>query len=201
MFGPACTATAQGLWIEGGRIQQVGAFDEVRAAAPRDIAVVDLGRAAALPGLIDCHAHLLDAMDPGSSSADNLILTLTKQSPAKRALLGAAMAREMLEAGFTTVRNVGHSGIDGDVSLRDAIRNGWLPGPRIVAAARKIGPHGGQALPVQSGVIQTLVDQEYLTVVTPARGPPCGAGEPACRGRRDQGGGRRFRRASSTRTR
>jgi imidazolonepropionase-like amidohydrolase len=160
----------QGLWIEGGRIRQVGAFDQVRAAAPKDITVVDLSRAAVLPGLIDVHAHLLDAMDPGNAAPDNLILTLSKDSPTKRALLGAAMAREILEGGFTTVRNVGHSGVDGDISLRDAIGNGWLPGPRIVAAARKIAPYGGQALPVQSGVVQSLIDVDFLTASNPAEG-------------------------------
>ena len=160
----------QGIWIEGGRIRQVGGFDEVRGAAPKDIALIDLGRAAVLPGLIDVHTHLLDAMDPGASSADSLILTLTKDSPTKRALLGAAMARNMLDGGFTSVRNVGHSGIDGDVSLRDAIANGWLPGPRIVAAARKIAPYGGQVLPVQSALFQQLVDLEFLTASTPVEG-------------------------------
>jgi imidazolonepropionase-like amidohydrolase len=160
----------QGIWIEGGRIRQVGAFDVLRAAAPDDIRVVDLGRGTVLPGLIDCHAHLLDAMDPAAASSDNLILAVTKDPPTRRALLGAAMARETLGAGFTTVRNVGHSGIDGDVSLRDAIRSGWVPGPRIVAAARKIAPHGGQGMPIQSGVAQALIDQEFLPVGTPDEG-------------------------------
>ena len=162
--------TNQGIWIDGERIRHVGAFDDVRGAAPKDITVIDLGRATVLPGLIDAHAHLLAAMDPGGTAADNLILTLTRDSPTKRALLGVAMAREMVEGGFTTVRNVGHSGIDGDVSLRDAIRNGWLPGPRVVAAARKIAPYGGQALPVQPSVMQTLVDLEFLTASNPAEG-------------------------------
>ena len=160
----------QGIWIDGGRIRQVGGFDDVRAAAPKDIAVIDLGRATVLPGLIDVHTHLLAAMDPDGPAADNLILTLTKESPTKRALLGAAMAREMIEGGFTTVRNIGHSGVDGDVSLRDAIRSGWLPGPRIVAAARKIAPYGGQALPVQTSVVQSLVDLDFLTATSPAEG-------------------------------
>jgi len=162
--------TNQGIWIDGERMLQVGAFDEVRAAAPKDIVLIDLGRATVLPGLIDVHTHLLDAMDPGAASADSLILTLTKDSPAKRALLGAAMARSMLDGGFTTVRNVGHSSIDGDVALRDAIGNGWLPGPRIVAAARKIAPYGGQVLPVQSALLQALIDLEFLTASTPAEG-------------------------------
>ena len=162
--------TNQGIWIEGGRIRQVGGFDDVRAAAPKDVTLIDLGQKAVLPGLIDVHTHLLDAMDPGDSPADSLILTLTKESPTRRALLGAAMAREILEGGFTTVRNVGHSGVDGDVSLRDAIRSGWLPGPRVVAAARKIAPYGGQVLPVQSGVVQSLVELEFLTATNPAEG-------------------------------
>jgi imidazolonepropionase-like amidohydrolase len=162
--------TSQGIWIENARIRQVGAFDEVRAAAPKDIVVLDFSRAVVMPGLIDAHTHLLDAMDPGDAPADSLILTLTKESPTRRALLGAAMAREVLEGGFTTVRNVGHSGVDGDVSLREAIGKGWLPGPRVVAAARKITPYGGQVLPVHSGVLQSLVDLEFLTASNPAEG-------------------------------
>src|SRR5262249_32238348 len=118
----------------------------------------------------DCHAHLLAAMDPAEAASDNLPLTLAKDSPAKRALIGAAMAREFLDAGFTTARNVGHSGVDGDVALRDAIRTSLLPGPRIVAAGRKITPYGGQVLPVQDAVFRALADQEFLMATTPEEG-------------------------------
>ena len=159
----------QGLWIEAGRIKQVGAFDGVRAAAPRDITVIDLGSAVAMPGLIDVHAHLLAAMDPAIAASDNLVQTLTTQSAARRALTGASMARQMVEAGFTTVRNVGHSGPDGDVALRDAIAGGLVPGPRILAAARKLSPIGGQALPVQ-GLAQSIVDVDFLPVGNPEEG-------------------------------
>jgi imidazolonepropionase-like amidohydrolase len=159
----------QGLWIEAGRIKQVGAFESVRAAAPRDIALLDLGTATVLPGLIDVHAHLLAAMNPGTAASDNLVQTLTTQSPARRALTGASMARQMVEAGFTTVRNVGHSGPDGDVALRDAIANGLIPGPRVLAAARKLSPIGGQAMPVQ-GIAQSIVEIDFLPVGTPDEG-------------------------------
>jgi imidazolonepropionase-like amidohydrolase len=162
--------TDQGIWIEGGRIRQIADFATVRAAAPKDAAVIDLGRLTILSGLIDCHAHLLAAMDPGDSPSDSLILTLATASAAKRALLGAAMAREMLDAGFTTVRNVGHSGVDGDVALREAIRSNWVAGPRIVAAARKIAPPGGQALPVQNAVARTLIDEDFLTAASAEEG-------------------------------
>jgi imidazolonepropionase-like amidohydrolase len=53
--------TDQGILVARERIRQVGAFEAVRAAAPADAVVIDLGRFAVLPGLIDCHAHLLDA--------------------------------------------------------------------------------------------------------------------------------------------
>jgi imidazolonepropionase-like amidohydrolase len=79
------------------------------------------------------------------------------------------MARQMVEAGFTTVRNVGHSGPDGDVALRDAIATGLIPGPRVLAAARKLSPIGGQALPVQ-GIAQSIVDVDFLPVGTPDEG-------------------------------
>jgi imidazolonepropionase-like amidohydrolase len=160
----------QGVWIDGGRIRQVGDFGVVAAAAPKDISVIDLGRLTLMPGLIDCHAHLLAAMDPGEEAPESLVLTLAKDSPAKRALLGVMTARELLDAGFTTVRNVGHSGVDGDVALRDAIRRNWIPGPRIAAAARKIAPYGGQALPVQDAVARTLIDQDFLTATNPEEG-------------------------------
>jgi imidazolonepropionase-like amidohydrolase len=160
----------QGIWVEGERIKQVGPFDAVRVAAPKDVTTLDLSRATVLPGLIDCHAHLLAGMDPENGPGDNLILTITRDSPAKRALLGAAMARELLEGGFTSVRNVGHSGIDGDVSLRDAIRSGWITGPRVAATGRKIAPHGGQAVRVQTGLADAIVDQEFLTASNPDEG-------------------------------
>jgi imidazolonepropionase-like amidohydrolase len=162
--------TDQGIWVESGRIRQAGDFATVAAAAPKDARVIDLSRLTIMPGLIDCHAHLLAAMDPGNGPSDSLILTLATETPAKRALQGAAMAREMLDAGFTTVRNVGHSGVEGDVALRDAIRSNWIAGPRIVAAARKIAPIGGQALPVQSAVAGALVEQDFLIASNPEEG-------------------------------
>jgi imidazolonepropionase-like amidohydrolase len=162
--------TNQGILIDSGIIQKVGPYDEVRAVAPQTATPIDLSGVTVLPGLIDCHAHLLTALPDKMNGADGLILTIAKLTPAKRALLGAQMAKEDLESGFTIVRNVGHSGIDGDVALRDAINNRWVPGPRILASARKIAPHGGQALPVQSAVLETLLNQEYLTAINPDEG-------------------------------
>jgi imidazolonepropionase-like amidohydrolase len=156
--------TGQALFVQAGRIQAAGPLADVRRQAPEGTKTIDLGSATLLPGLIDCHAHLLNAMETRWGPGEAIILTLTRLGPAKRALLGAQMAREDLEAGVTTVRNVGHSGVNGDAALRDAIDEGMVPGPRILAATRKITPPGGQAVAIQSENASQLIDQEFLTI-------------------------------------
>src|SRR5258706_5313468 len=113
--------------IENGKIKEVGQPSRVQANAPSGVKTIDLGSATLLPGLIDSHTHLL--VDPvlpaeverarrfNGSFVPDLLLAIV-ESPSKRVLLGAQMAREDLESGITTVRNLGHSGIDGDVALR-----------------------------------------------------------------------------------
>ncbi len=155
-------AANQGILIEGEKIRQIGPLAEVERKAPKDAQVIDLSKATVLPGLIDCHAHLLDAVETRNNAP--LVAQLATISPTLRVLLGAANAREDLEAGFTTVRNVGHSGIDGDVSLRKAIENGFVPGPRIQAAARKLTPPGGQAIDVPYTMRKTFMEAEFLPI-------------------------------------
>jgi imidazolonepropionase-like amidohydrolase len=146
--------------IEGERITAVGPNIDVPSGAE----VIDLSSAAVLPGLIDCHTHLLMEYDGALNGDDpNMILTVTQMSTAKRALLGAAMGREDLEAGITAVRDVGNSGWNGDVALRDAINAGWVVGPRIVASTRALAAAGGQFGRLQAEA-QKIVEQEYVTI-------------------------------------
>ncbi len=159
----------QGILIENGYIKQIGPYESVRAAVA-GVATIDLSGTTVVPGLIDCHTHMLDAMPEAMNGADALILTIAKTSPVKRAFLGARMAKQYLDSGFTIVRNVGHSGIDGDAVLRDVINSGWIPGPRILASARKIAPLGGQALPVQDAVLDAILRQDFLTASNPDEG-------------------------------
>jgi imidazolonepropionase-like amidohydrolase len=149
--------------IENDRIKEAGPLAAVQAHVPKNAAVIDLGAVTLLPGLIDCHAHLLTA-GTSISPQETILNAAVGMSPSARVLLGAHNAREDLEGGFTTVRVVGHSGIDGDVSLREAINAGWLAGPRIQAAARKLAPPGGQALHLNPSVSDQIVDQEFLQV-------------------------------------
>jgi imidazolonepropionase-like amidohydrolase len=152
-----------GLLVENDRIKEVGPMAEVQLHAPKGATIIDLGMATLLPGLIDCHAHLLTS-GTTLSPQETILNAAAGMSPTARVLLGAHNARDDLEAGFTTVRVVGHSGIDGDVSLREAINVGWLAGPRIQAAARKLAPPGGQALQLNPAVADQIVDQEFLQV-------------------------------------
>ena len=152
-----------GILVEQDKIKEVGPLAQLQAHAPKDVVLIDLGTATLLPGLIDCHAHLLTS-GTSISSQEIILNAAVGMSPTMRVLMGAKNAHEDLEAGFTTARVVGHSGIDGDVSLREAINQGWITGPRIQAAARKITPPGGQALHLNPAITDQIVNQEYLPV-------------------------------------
>lgn len=116
------------LWIKGGRIQP--------GAPPADAEILDLGDRTLLPGLIDCHTHLLIPAGLGE-------LGYLKRSQGALVLDGVVNARKVLEAGFTTVRDVGASANFGDVALRDAIARGDIPGPRLLVAGPALSITGG----------------------------------------------------------
>ena len=128
-----------GIWIEGERIKEVGKFSEVQSHAPK-AKVIDLGRATVLPGLIDCHTHLMARI---ADAENGYTLMVATKSQAFRALDGAFDARLTLNAGFTTVRDVENEGSGyADVALRDAINQGLAPGPRMQVATRGIAAVG-----------------------------------------------------------
>jgi imidazolonepropionase-like amidohydrolase len=153
--------------IEGDKIKEVGSRLSAAGAS-----IIDLGGATLMPGLIDSHAHLLlNVSVPAQAEMPRytifqpgLLLAVAARSPAERVLLGAQMAREDLESGFTTVRNLGHSGIDGDAALRDAIEAGRVPGPRMLAAGRKLTPIGGYFQSMNPATATPILEQEFLQV-------------------------------------
>jgi len=123
----------QAIVIEGDKIAQIAASSEV-AAAPGDM-TIDLPDATLLPGLIDMHTHL--TFDLKSLGYSGLGI-----STAREALHGARNAKRTLEAGFTTVRNLGAFDYS-DIALRDAVNDGDVVGPRIVASGPALGITGG----------------------------------------------------------
>ncbi|MDD5543511.1 MAG: amidohydrolase family protein [Acidobacteriia bacterium] len=121
------------ILVQGDRIRSMGA-----AGSNRDFkgTVIDLSRATVLPGLIDCHTHLF--LHPGILEEQ-----ATKETATYRTLIAGVNARKTLEAGFTALRDLGNEGADfGDVSVRDAINNGFIPGPRLQVATRAIAMTG-----------------------------------------------------------
>ena len=98
--------------------------------------VVDLRQAFVLPGLIDSHVHLTSQQNP------NARLEEVTLSDADQAMVGARYARRTLMAGFTTVADLGASN-QAIFALRNAVRNGDVPGPRIIAAGSSVSIHGG----------------------------------------------------------
>ncbi|PWT93288.1 MAG: amidohydrolase family protein [Acidobacteria bacterium] len=158
--------------VEGNKIIKVGPLAQVETG----VQTIDLGSATLLPGLIDSHTHLLlDVVVPAEAEITRRsngvflpgLLLAVAMSPADRVLRGAQLAREDLESGFTTVRNLGHSGIDGDVVLRDSINAGRLLGPRLLASGRKLTAPGGYFQSLNPAIANSIVQQEFLEIISP----------------------------------
>ncbi len=121
------------ILVEENRISRVGGSQ----VPPPGVPVIDLSACTVLPGLIDCHTHVCFAPGDGKNPV------LTKSIPF-RALQGAAAARAMLHAGFTTVRDMDSEGAGyADVAVRDAIRDGLIPGPELLVSTMALSITAG----------------------------------------------------------
>ncbi|MCF0075703.1 amidohydrolase family protein [Dyadobacter sp. CY261] len=150
------------IYSRQGKIEKIDSSPNI----PADAIIIDLGAKYLLPGLVDAHSHLCHEYQyelekvPGA----NIVTETAITDNATRALIGARNARDMLLAGYTTVRDLGNSGENTDVALRDAISKNWLPGPRIYAATRALAPIGGQFSKMTADARKVLVPKEYIEI-------------------------------------
>ncbi len=121
--------------IEDGAVKEVKPDAKAKDAPTEGTSVVDASRGFCLPGLVDVHDHL--TADPTHAGYSSLGISVPRST-----ITGAKNARITLEAGFTTVRNVGAEGYS-DVALRDGINAGEIPGPRLFVSGPALGITGG----------------------------------------------------------
>lgn len=128
----------QVIVVENGNVKSVG------SEVPSGATVIDLSKSSVMPGMFDCHTHMCYRIDRREFASNGLFMYDLSRTTADRALDGVVNCREVLEAGFTTIRDVGNNGNYGDVALRKALEKGNFPGPTIITAGRIIAPFAGQ---------------------------------------------------------
>jgi imidazolonepropionase-like amidohydrolase len=130
----------QGILIDGERIRSVGPLIDAQKSAPPGTTVVDLSKATVLPGLADCHTHILLQGDITTADYDEQVL---KESIPYRTIRATVAARTGLMNGFTTMRDLETEGaMYADVDVKQAINRGVIQGPRMFVATRAFSATG-----------------------------------------------------------
>ena len=146
------------ILIENHRVKSIA------SAAPAGVRVIDLSRAFVMPGMVDCHAHILGDLSDQSPGAS------FRMSSAKKTLWGMKNLKVWLAQGFTTLRDAGEDDLGyGQLALRDAIDAGWIQGPRMQSSGNFVSLNGGhgdsedfvapdQELPLRPNIADTVDD-------------------------------------------
>jgi imidazolonepropionase-like amidohydrolase len=156
-------ARNQVILVENGRFTAVGANITIPAGAE----VIDLSQQVVLPGLVDAHNHLALTYKE-IPEHNSYYLTYVLDGTPLRAIQAASNGIQMLNAGFTIIRDMGNAGNYADAALRIAIEQGWIPGPTIINSGIIIGGMGGQYWPTpEMARDHNIVYPEYLDADTP----------------------------------
>lgn len=160
----ATVTNNQIILIEGERIKAVGG----NVAIPNGATIIDLSKLTVLPGLVDTHTHM--ALTYKEQPENNYYyLTFVTDSTPLRAIQAASNGIQLLNSGFTVIRDVGNNAMYADTALRQAIEQGWLPGPTVIPSGPIIGSTGGQFWPTPEMYKEhKLMFPEYIDADTPA---------------------------------
>jgi len=154
--------TNQVIVVEGKRIREVGGNVNVPAGAQ----VIDLSNATVMPGLVEAHNHLALTYKPVPEN-NIYYYTYVQESTALRAIQAVSNGLQMLNSGFTIVRDMGNNANYADTALRQGIEQGWIPGPTIINSGIIIGGMGGQFFPTpEMAKDHNIVYPEYLDADT-----------------------------------
>ncbi|HET9055392.1 MAG TPA: amidohydrolase family protein [Chitinophagaceae bacterium] len=153
--------------VSDSKIEAIKLFKEVSEKEKKGYKLIDLSKYTVLPGLIDAHTHLLykETIIPDNNfRGSEMMGTLTMDGDPYRALYGSVKAKAYLEAGITSVQDLGNSGQFADIALRRAIDEGLVIGPRMRCAGQGLSPEGGQI----PGIIykhRNVINDEYRIVL------------------------------------
>jgi imidazolonepropionase-like amidohydrolase len=151
-------ATNQIIVVEGDKIRDIGP----NVAIPAGAEVVDLSRLTVVPGFVDTHTH--EAMTYKEIPENNVYYYTYIADPTPlRSIQAASNALQLLASGFTVICDVGNNGLYADTALRQAIEQGWIPGPTIIPSGSIISTTGGQFSPSpEMYKYHNIVYPEYL---------------------------------------
>ncbi len=145
--------------IQAGKIKEVG----TNLKFNKNDSIIDLSDSWVLPGLMDCHVHITANLPYRNLQLEQMFAS---ESTSLRAIRGTVVAKQFLENGFTTIKEIGNDANYATSDIIKAIKRGWIKGPTIIYAGKIIAPYGGQS----SGVNpehEHIWSMEYLDADTP----------------------------------
>lgn len=148
----------QDIIVRGKKIEKTGSGLQKPAGAEE----INLGTCTVTPGLIDAHTHVLTIQRMKDQLEEDILLN----SDIERTLRAAGICKSFLDAGFTTIRDLGNSGQFLDLNLQRALRNGWIEGPRMVISGPILSPEDGQFFNLASHN-HYVIDHEYRVIKNP----------------------------------
>jgi len=145
--------------IQDGKIKEIG----INPKFSDTDRIIDLSNSWVLPGLMDCHVHITDNLSHRNIQLEQMYVN---ESTSLRAIRGSVVAKQFLNNGFTTIKEIGNDANYATAAIIKAIKKGWIQGPTIVYAGKIIAPYGGQSRDVNPEHAHSW-DFEYLDADTP----------------------------------